>query len=97
MPSLRIGHAEREQALERLKTAYAEGRLDEPEFEDRAGRAMRARSQDELSPLLDNLPADAAEPSGVGPASLRERVGDRLVRALRCAVFCWLPPPHARD
>ncbi|MBT2401518.1 DUF1707 domain-containing protein [Streptomyces sp. ISL-100] len=97
MPSLRIGHAEREQALERLKTAYAEGRLDEPEFEDRAGRAMRARSQDELSPLLDDLPAGPTEPSGVGPASLRDRVGDRLVRALRCAVFCWLPPPRARD
>ncbi|MBT2674106.1 DUF1707 domain-containing protein [Streptomyces sp. ISL-14] len=97
MSSLRIGNTEREQALERLKTAYAEGRLDEAEFEDRAERAMRARSQDELSALLDDLPTGAAEDSAGGPPSLRDRVGDKLVRALRRAVFCWLPPPRARD
>lgn len=71
--------------------------MDEAEFEDWAERAMRAHSQDELSPLLHDLPADVTERSDIRPASLRERVGDRLVRALRCAVYCWLPPPRARD
>jgi hypothetical protein len=100
MSSLRIGHAERDQAVERLKTAFAEGRLDESEFEDRVGRAVAAHTGDELAPLLADLPvpADAAETAApTGSASLRDRVGDRLVRALRCAVFCWLPPPAGRD
>lgn len=94
MSSLRIGHTEREEAVERLTTAYAEGRLDEPEFEDRAGRTLRARTQDELSPLLADLPVPEAVTAADRPASVRERIGDCLVRALRCAVFCWLPPPH---
>ncbi|WP_151482135.1 DUF1707 SHOCT-like domain-containing protein [Streptomyces albicerus] len=94
MSSPRIGHTERDQALERLTTAYAEGRLEESEFEDRAGRALRARTQDELSPLLADLPVPEAVAAAEPLASIRERIGDFLVRALRRAVFCWLPPPH---
>ncbi|MFI2347143.1 hypothetical protein ACH492_08805 [Streptomyces sp. NPDC019443] len=59
---------------------------------------MAAHTEDELAPLLADLPADAAETAAsTGSPSLRHRVGDRLVRALRCAVFCWLPPPAGRD
>lgn len=97
MSSPRIGHTEREQVVDRLKTAYAEGRLDEPEFEDRAVWAMQARTQGELSPLLADLPmpGDVTElPAATSPVSVRDRVGDWLVRALRRAVFCWLPPPR---
>ncbi|WP_435057738.1 DUF1707 SHOCT-like domain-containing protein [Streptomyces sp. bgisy060] len=94
MSSLRIGHAEREEAVERLTTAYAEGRLDEPEFEARSGHALQARTKGELDPLLADLPVPEAVAAAEPPTSVRERIGDCLVRALRCAVFCWLPPPH---
>lgn len=95
MSSPQIGHTEREQAVDRLKSAYSEGRLDEPTFKDRVSQAMRAHTQDELSRLLPPVPAAVAEPPAVvGPLSVRDRVGDWLVRALRRAVFCWLPPPH---
>ncbi|MCP3821604.1 DUF1707 domain-containing protein [Streptomyces sp. A3M-1-3] len=99
MSSLRIGHAEQEQALERLKTAFAEGRLDQAEFENRVGRTVAARTEDQLGAVLAGLPAaaDLPECSTAGSVSLRDRVADRLVRALRCAVFCWLPPPSGRD
>ena len=95
MTSPRIGHTERERALERLTTAYVEGRLEQPEFDDRADRAVRARTQDELTPLLADLPVSQAAAAAEPRASVPERIGDGLVRALRCAVFCWLPPPHA--
>ncbi|MEU7033664.1 DUF1707 domain-containing protein [Streptomyces sp. NPDC046237] len=95
MSSPRIGHTERVQALESLTTAYAEGGLDETEFEDRAGRALRARTQDELGRLLVDLPVPEAVAAVGRSASVWERIGDCLVHALRCVVLCWLPPSHA--
>lgn len=100
MTSPRIGHAEREQAVDRLKTAYTEGRLDESEFETRTGEALRARTQADLRPLLADLPSPAGigEPGAAAvPASIGTRVADGLTRALRCAVFCWLPPGQPRQ
>ncbi|MCX4582396.1 DUF1707 domain-containing protein [Streptomyces sp. NBC_01481] len=95
MPSPQVGHTERDQAVDRLKTAYAEGRLDEPTFKERVSQATPAHTQDELSQLLPLVPAAVAEPPAVvGPVPVRDRVGNWLVRALRRAVFCWLPPPH---
>jgi hypothetical protein len=34
----------------------AEGRLDREEFDDRVGKALAARTRDELTPLFDDLP-----------------------------------------
>ncbi|MBT2490723.1 DUF1707 domain-containing protein [Streptomyces sp. ISL-96] len=99
MSSLPVGHAERAQAIERLKAAHADGLLDHAECEQRRRQAMQARTQDELRPLLADLTGHTTgiePPAATRLASVRDRIADWLVRALRRAVFCWLPPPGGR-
>jgi uncharacterized protein len=52
----RIGHVERDAVIERLAAAYAEGRIDATEFDQRATIALSARTQPELLPLLSDIP-----------------------------------------
>lgn len=52
----RIGDAERDEAVELLRQHMADGRLDYPEFDERLGRAMTARTQPELNALFTDLP-----------------------------------------
>ncbi|MGA4954949.1 DUF1707 SHOCT-like domain-containing protein [Streptomyces lavendulocolor] len=65
-PDIRASDAERERVAERLRDAYAEGRLDMAEFEERLDSAYRARTHGELVPLLRDLPAGAVAPVGDG-------------------------------
>jgi hypothetical protein len=53
---LRAGHAEREQAIESLKDAFADGRLTMDELDARAGRALAARTRAELAGLTADIP-----------------------------------------
>jgi hypothetical protein len=53
----RASDAEREQAVERLRDASAEGRLTLEELADRAASAYRAQSSAELARLTEDLPA----------------------------------------
>jgi len=41
---IRAGHADREQVIETLKTAFVDGRLTRDELDVRAGRALAART-----------------------------------------------------
>ena len=52
----RISDADRERAAERLREALAEGRLEMPEYEERLGLVLRARTAAELLPHLADLP-----------------------------------------
>ena len=52
---LRASDAEREAVAGRLGEHYAAGRLDRAEFDDRVGRAMRAKTRADLSGLLADL------------------------------------------
>ncbi|HEY6295281.1 MAG TPA: DUF1707 domain-containing protein [Streptosporangiaceae bacterium] len=54
---LRVGHAEREQVIEMLKTAFVDGRLIKDEFDARAGRALAARTHADLAVLTADIPA----------------------------------------
>ena len=70
MDEIRVGDAERSDALDRLGTLFADGYLDVGEFEERTGQAAVARTRGELSVLFDDLPAEPAalekrEPSEV--------------------------------
>ena len=70
MDEIRVGDAERSDALDRLGTLFADGYLDVGEFEERTGQAAVARTRGELSLLFDDLPAEPAalekrEPSEV--------------------------------
>ena len=78
----RIGHVERDAVIERLAAAYAEGRIDAGEFDQRATIALSARTQPELLPLLSDIPNGyrRTAPPCAHPACLfpprRARVGD---------------------
>ncbi|MGI8429116.1 MAG: DUF1707 SHOCT-like domain-containing protein [Solirubrobacteraceae bacterium] len=57
--SLRASDSEREQTVERLRQAAAEGRLLAEELEQRIGLALRARTYGELDAILADLPGPA--------------------------------------
>jgi uncharacterized protein DUF1707 len=54
---LRVGHAERDQVIETLKTAFVHGRLTKDEFDARAGGALAARTHADLAALTADIPA----------------------------------------
>jgi hypothetical protein len=64
--AVRLSDAERDSAAEVLRDAYAEGRLDLAEFEDRLSLVHAARVRAELPPILADLPRVAADG---GPAA----------------------------
>lgn len=55
--AMRAGHAEREQVVARLNNAFAEGRLDVGELDERVAAAYAARTMGDLVPLTADLPA----------------------------------------
>jgi hypothetical protein len=55
-PPLRIGTAERNQAVDALREHSVAGRLDLDEFEERVGQAYSARTAGDLDALLCDLP-----------------------------------------
>ncbi|MFI6576948.1 DUF1707 domain-containing protein [Nocardiopsis sp. NPDC050513] len=52
----RLSDDERDEALERLRTALSEGRLDFDEHESRSTTALNAVTTADLAPLFDDLP-----------------------------------------
>lgn len=55
---MRIGDAERDDAVARLREHYAAGRLSADEFEERMTAAMAAHTRSEIAPLFNDLPGD---------------------------------------
>ena len=53
---VRIGDAERDEALNTLADHFAAGRLTREEFDERSETAMRARYDSDLEPLFRDLP-----------------------------------------
>jgi len=70
----RASDAERDAATERLQVAFAEGRLNDSEFDQRMRTALTARTRAELAGLLADLPeaAPLVRPGPVAPAGARE-------------------------
>jgi Domain of unknown function (DUF1707) len=72
---LRASDADREQVLEVLKTAFAEGRLTMAELDARAGQALVSRTYGELAALTTDIPSGRIRvppvpppfPPGYGP------------------------------
>lgn len=56
-PALRIGDAERSGAVEALGEHFATGRLTHEEYDERATRALQARTAADVAPLFADLPA----------------------------------------
>jgi Domain of unknown function (DUF1707) len=65
-PAIRVSDQERDAAAQRLQVAFAEGRLDDDEFDQRMRSALTARTSTDLEKLTQDLPA--ARPAGAAPA-----------------------------
>jgi hypothetical protein len=73
---MRASDADREKVLTFLREAYAEGRLDAAEYEERMSAALGAKTYADLLGLLDSLPVDPARlprPPGAGAAAATGR------------------------
>ena len=93
---MRASHTDRDQAINRLKAAFVEGRLTTDELVTRAAQAFSARTYADLAALTADLPAEpAAVPGQPVPARRRRPVHPRIkvgaaVIALIVTVFMML-------
>ena len=71
---LRASDADREQAIDVLKTAFVQDRLASAEFEARVGQALASRTYAELAAATSGIPGrlTADTPAGM-PARVREQ------------------------
>jgi uncharacterized protein len=76
--ALRVSDTEREVELDRLKEAYAEGRIDHAEFDLRMALVMTAKTRGELAALVADLAP--RHPSHPTPANATGE--DRMLAAL---------------
>lgn len=65
---IRASHADREAVIARLNTAFAEGRLDVGELDERVAAAYDAKTLGDLRPLTRDLPTSASTARAVEPA-----------------------------
>jgi Domain of unknown function (DUF1707) len=63
-PQMRISDADRADVADRLSQHYSDGRLDQPEFNERLDRAMKAKTQADLAGLFTDLPPIAIDVPG---------------------------------
>ena len=57
---IRVSDAERQAVTDRLAEHFADGRLDQAEFDERVGRATSAKTRADLNGLFDDLPETGA-------------------------------------
>ena len=95
---LRAGHADREQAVEELKTAFVDGRLTKDDLAARTGRALAARTYADLAALTADLPPEPAAagllpavPAPAGPATAEPAAAEPVP-----VVPAGLPAPAIR-
>jgi Domain of unknown function (DUF1707) len=102
---IRVSDAERNSVAELLGQHYADGRLDQSEFDERINRTMAAKTRGDLTGLFDDLPETG--PAGAGPAGPGGPVGPTvpyrgprrrggiarslllLILVFICANFAW--------
>ncbi|GGV37447.1 hypothetical protein GCM10010182_72120 [Actinomadura cremea] len=80
---LRVSDAEREPVLGRLKDAFAEGRIDDDEFDMRTHLVLTAKTRADLAAVTGDL-APAPVAAGPGPDG-----GDRVAAALAHGLGAW--------
>jgi Domain of unknown function (DUF1707) len=68
---MRVSDAERSAVAEELGKHYADGRLDQAEFDERVSRTMAAKTRGDLAGLFDDLPdpGPAGAPGAAGPTA----------------------------
>jgi len=81
---VRVSDQERDAVVQRVQAAFADGRLDDTEFDERMRAALTARTRGDLDVLVTDLPAETAAPGPV-PATAGRGPG-RLAIALKSSV-----------
>ncbi len=71
--NLRVSDAERQAVTDRLAEHFADGRLDQAEFDERVGRAVNAKTRADLGGLFDDLPETGAPAVPERPRRMRRR------------------------
>ena len=61
--AVRASDGERDTVVQRVQQAFAEGRLDDTEFDERMRAALTARTRADLDALLADLPAETSAPT----------------------------------
>ena len=92
---IRASDQDRSVVQEVLDEAYADGRLDRDEYDERSERARRVRVLGDLNPLLSDLVAvvSASQQLALAPRSELEKRAERAWRSRRReAVFSFLGP-----
>jgi Domain of unknown function (DUF1707) len=89
---LRASHADREQVIDVLKTAFVHGQLDKDEFDLRVCRALESRTYADLAALTADVPARLTRARLPEPA--RKPVNKKAVAAMAwtTAAFIGLWP-----
>jgi len=90
---VRASDAERDAAATRLQVAFAEGRLDDAEFDLRMRAALTAQTRADLAEMMTDLPGEAPRPlpapSGRRPGRFAVTFKSSVSRAGR-----WRVPEH---
>ena len=95
---VRVSDRERDAVVQRVQAAFAEGRLDDTEFDERMRAALTSRTRGDLDVLLTDLPAETAAP-GAAPAAAGRGPG-RVAIALKSSVRRggrWRVPEPVHD
>jgi hypothetical protein len=92
---LRASDADREQAVDTLKAAFAHGRLTKDEFAERTGQALASRTLGELTAITADIPArrgDAQPPrrdaeAAAARAYTRSLIDKKTVAWIACLLL----------
>ena len=95
-----MSHADREQVIDILKTAFVLDRLAKDEFDLRVGQVLASRTYAELAAVTVGLPAEQAAAQPPTPARTQEGIMQRPGRMMAVATalytgvwaFVWLLP-----
>jgi len=91
---MRVSDAERSAVAEELGRHYADGRLDQAEFDERVGRAMSAKTRADLNGLFEDLPETGAPAATDQAAGLPRRRHRHPVLLVALIVFVAIAAAH---
>lgn len=92
--NMRASDADREEVVERLRTALEQGRLKTPEYFDRMERAYEAVTYGDLAALHADLPATMVARPRPAPAAAPQRdFSAQQAAVARRGAFAGLPAP----
>jgi hypothetical protein len=84
---LRASTADRECAIEVLKTGFTEGRLTKDEYDDRVAQTYAARTYADLATVTADLPGgQVAPPAWPRPAPVAQRTNPLAIASLACGL-----------